>query len=50
MMWLTAFGAFLGGVARGLFGEPKPLQELAPKDKEKERNEKAREEILSAES
>jgi len=47
--WLAIFGAFLGGVMKGWIGEGKgnsaKLDPLTPKDREAERNRKARERI-----
>lgn len=49
MMWLSVFGAFIGGVIKGWVGESKPtkLDKLAPKDRGRERTRKAKETILS---
>ncbi len=47
MMWLGLFGAFFGGVLKGWIGEgsAKKLDPLTRKDREKERNRKARAKI-----
>lgn len=48
-VWLALFGAFFGGVVKGWIGEGRGnrdrLDKLTPKDREKERNRRARERI-----